>query len=115
MTHSSDLEAQRQRAAKNQSLFREVNERIGELAMAASSTAFVCECMTETCNESIPLTVEEYEDIRSDGNRFVVLSGHEVPEVEAIVGSTDGYLLVAKIGSGANVAKDLDPRMRTDR
>ena len=43
---------QRQRAAKNQSLFREVNEQIENLGETASFSTFVCECMDEACVES---------------------------------------------------------------
>jgi len=113
MTSTQDHDTQRERAAKNQSLFREVNERIEDLAANAAFTTFICECMTETCDESVCLTVEEYEHIRSDGNRFFVLPGHEIPAVEQIVEANDRFLVVAKIGAGAQVAAALDPRKRT--
>jgi hypothetical protein len=112
MTELSDLEPQRQRAAKNQSLFREVNERIEELAGGAAVPRFICECMNESCDESVELTVAEYEDVRSAGNRFFVLPGHEVGAVEDVVGSTDRFLIVSKRGLGGAVAERLDPRTR---
>jgi hypothetical protein len=112
MTELSVLELQRQRAAKNQSLFREVNERIEDLAANALFTTFVCECMDETCDQSVPLTVEEYERIRADGNRFFVLPSHVVLELEEIVESTDRYVVVSKLGTGGAVAEHLDPRQR---
>jgi len=113
MTGTAERDLQRERAAKNQSLFREVNERIEELAGNAAFSMFVCECMSETCDESVSLTVAEYERIRSDGNSFFVLPGHNVPEVEAIIDQTDRFVVVAKLGAGRLVAEHLDPRNRT--
>jgi hypothetical protein len=112
---SSELQSQRRRAARNQSLFREVNERIEDLAAAASFNTFVCECMDETCDASVSLTIEEYEHIRSSSNRFFVLRGHEVPEVETVVEANERFLVVAKSGAGEVVAEELDPRKRNSR
>jgi hypothetical protein len=58
------------------------------------------------------MTVEEYEDVRTDGNRFAVLPGHEVPDVEKVVQVAERYLIVAKLGTGRSIAEQLDPRRR---
>jgi|1186.fasta_scaffold73632_4 hypothetical protein len=115
MTELPEREQQRARAAKNQSLFREVNERIEDLASAATFTSFVCECLDTTCVEPIPLMLQEYEAIRAGGNCFVVMPGHEVPQVEEVTEVTDRYYLVSKLGAGAPTAKRLDPRTRSVR
>ena len=112
-SESVELDGRRVRAAKNQSLFREVNERIGELSRSATSATFICECTDETCDEQVPMTREEYERIRSDSNSFFVLSGHEISEIEEIIDVADRYVVVAKLGTGAVVADGLDPRRRT--
>jgi hypothetical protein len=112
MTQPAELDLRRERAAHNQSLFREVNERIGELVSNAAYLEFVCECTDATCTETVPLTHEEYEHIRSDSNSFFVIPGHEIAEIEEIVESTDRYIVVAKLGRGAVVAERLDPRKR---
>ena len=105
--------AQRQiRAAKNQSLFREVNERIEELRPPSTFVEFVCECSIDPCNEMVELTQQEYETLRSDPNRFAVSPGHAVPEVEVVVDRSDRYEIVAKLGAGIRVAEKLDPRGR---
>jgi len=59
------------------------------------------------------LTVEEYEQVRSDANRFAVLPGHELPAVERVVEATGRYVVVAKLGGGGQVAARLDPRARS--
>jgi len=110
----TETDLQRERAARNQSMFRKVNERIEDLASNAFFSAFICECMNEECNENVSMTVEEYEDVRREGNRFLVLPGHEVSGVEEVVDVTDGrYVVVAKLGAGAAIAEELDPRRRS--
>jgi len=110
MRDSVDLELCRERAARNESLFREVNERIEELVASSSYVSFVCECFDERCAAPLSLTVEEYEQVRSDSNRFVVAPGHLDADVEVVVQDTERYLMVAKIGAGAAVADRFDPR-----
>jgi hypothetical protein len=109
---SEDLELQRERAAKNQSLFREVNERIEDLSSGALYPGFVCECLSSECVEKVALTIQEYEAIRSNSNRFLVLPGHEAEDVEEVVEAESHYLVVAKRGAGGGVAERLDPRHR---
>jgi hypothetical protein len=113
MSELVDVDRQRERAAKNQSLFREVNERIEELVHSTTFIEFVCECANESCNELMPLMREEYEQIRASSNRFFVIPGHEVRVVEEILEANDRYCLVAKLGTGAPMAEHFDPRKRT--
>lgn len=110
MSVARERDLQRERAARNQSLFREVNERIEDLAASASYTQFVCECFDDMCDRRVSMTVQEYEHIRSDGNRFFVLPGHNVDDVDEVVEATDRYLIVRKMGAGAEVAERLNPR-----
>jgi hypothetical protein len=105
--------AQRQaRAAANQSLVREVNERIEQLRPPSTFVEFVCECATEGCVEMVPLTHREYEELRGHANLFAVAPGHLVAQVEVVVDSTDRYMTVKLIGAGASVARKFDPRHR---
>jgi hypothetical protein len=110
MTDLSDLELRRRRAARNQSLFREVNERIEALSGRSSFSSFVCECADESCDAQMPLTLEEYERVRSRPNWFVVLPGHNLADVEVIDVASDRFFIVSKLGAGAELASELDPR-----
>jgi len=114
MDEIAPLDVRRERAAKNESLFREVNERIEDLANSASFTTFICECRDESCNASVSVTIEEYERIRSDGDCFLVLPGHELAEIEQTIEATDRYLVVKKLGAGAAIAESLNPRTRSE-
>jgi hypothetical protein len=109
MTSTSERELRRERAAKNQSLFRQVNEGIEDLS-GDGSLAFVCECMDNGCTERVSMTLGEYEQIRADGNRFFVLVGHQVLDVEVVVETSDDYFVVSKLGTGGDIAHEFDPR-----
>ena len=105
-----------ERAAKNQSLFREVNERVRD--MNENSHVFttlgdwVCECATDTCIERLSLSSREYEAIRNHGARFLVAPGdeHVWPDVERVVELHDEYWVVEKIDRAAEIAVRADPR-----
>ena len=48
--------------------------------------------------------------MRQDSNRFVVLRDHVYPEVERVVWGNERFVVVAKVGEGAELAEELDPR-----
>jgi hypothetical protein len=110
MSDSTELDLRRERAARNQSLFREVNERIETMSANASFNSFVCECADTTCHEQVPLTLEEYERVRSQADWFVVYPGHYIADVEVIEVASDRFFIVRKLGVGAEIAEETDPR-----
>jgi len=103
-----------ERAARNQTLFREVNERLQELATTfqemADTAVFACECADLQCVEQIDMTMDEYQSVRGDPNRFVVVPGHVYHDVENVLSENQRYLVVAKIGKAAAIAEASDPR-----
>jgi hypothetical protein len=103
-------EDQARKAAKNQALFRDVNERIHELVGEAWHPEFICECANLDCDAKLELSLREYEWIRASPIRFPVKVGHDYPEFERVVAVNDGYAIVETIGAAAEVAKKLDPR-----
>lgn len=102
------------RIGSNESLFREVNERIQEVSTEIPGLqereAFVCECGASSCSALIRLTIPEYEGVRAFPARFVVVPGHEMTDVERVVDEQGGYFVVEKIGAGRQLAEDEDPR-----
>src|SRR3978361_2291529 len=101
------------RLARNEVMFRAINERIRELAARFAQTpsdslGFVCECSDETCVERVHLTTEQYDDVRAIPARFVVRPGHEAtPLVERVIYRSDEFVIVRKIGIAADVAREL--------
>ena len=107
----SQLDLRRERAARNESAFRELNERTNDLNNDDGLfTVFVCECEDEGCVEPVSLTTKEYEAIRAHSNSFFVIPGHETPMVDQVIEKAESYLVVRKRGAGAEVAEELDPR-----
>jgi hypothetical protein len=108
------VDTRQQRVAKNESLFREVNERIKDvnLVMAVDEPAdFLCECGSEDCTEPIALTLSDYEDVRRDPTHFAVRPGHVVPDVEHVVATHERYAVVEKSSpAAARIAVERDPR-----
>jgi hypothetical protein len=103
-----------ERLARNEDLFREVNEAIEHVARSFRDDAhlfqFLCECADTGCGELVDLTVGEYEHVRSRPEWFVVLDGHQNPELEQVRERHAGYLVVEKTGEAGDTARRLDPR-----
>ena len=103
---------QEQRLALNEALFRDVNERIREIAdtfgQKDSTYDFLCECSDPECAERVVLTSAEYEFVRADPTRFVVAKGHAMPEIESVVDQAKDHAVVEKEGAAADVAVHLD-------
>jgi hypothetical protein len=110
MESSSDNERE-VRAARNQTLFRAVNEKLGEVNEAFESVTgkltIACECADLICVEMIDIRRDEYEAVRATPRHFVVLAGHIYPDVEKVVREWDGYVVVEKIGEAGKEAENL--------
>ena len=103
------------RLGLNEALFRDVNEKLRAVneAFAAITDTFdiICECGHATCDERLSVPPETYEDVRADPVLFLVVRGHEIPDVEDVVRETDSYMVVRKHpGDPARVAVTTDPR-----
>jgi hypothetical protein len=98
-----------QRAARNEALFREVNENIARLEERHGSTAkepvYVCECANAGCAEPIEIDPETYRRVRAQPRLFIVRPGHEDPQLERVVERHDDYLIVEKTGEAGQVAE----------
>jgi hypothetical protein len=86
------------RTAKNDDLYREVNERIRGIGLGDGTDylAFVCECSRIGCTDVVDATVDEYLLARASATRYIVLPGHVDPAVEQVVVSTMRYAIVEK-------------------
>ncbi len=109
-----DSDVRSDRAARNEALFRRVNERVEEVNRAfepiLDDTDFICECADVECMEKIRMTLADYEELRSVSTRFAVKPGHVLPAEELIVEERPDYLVVEKIGRAGERAAELDPR-----
>ena len=108
------MDAREKRLARNETLFRTVNENIEESASSGQPDdhvfEFFCECSNVDCTLLVQMTVAEYERVRADPRQFVVAPGHELPEIEAVVHRTSAYQVVLKEGEAAEFVTERDPR-----
>jgi hypothetical protein len=112
---SDDMEQRAREIGRHQALFREVNERIEELAETfdlKDELTILCECGSGRCAERIALREDEYERLRRIPTHFAVRPGHETPAVERVVERHDAFVVVEKFGGSAGAAIRLDPRRR---
>jgi hypothetical protein len=105
-----EMDEQERRAAENQVLFAQVNDRARELNEAFDPLtpygSWTCECAELECAQPIELTLAEYEALRAQPARFAVAphEAHVVSELEDIVEKTDRYWVVEKRGEAKQVA-----------
>jgi hypothetical protein len=82
------------RIAENEVTFRRANEALrgdfrsfdipdDELA------PFLCECGDRHCTKVVRLSLDEYETVREDPNRFLIVPGHNDRETEQVVDEAD--------------------------
>jgi hypothetical protein len=106
--------ARNERRAGNEALFREVNERMEDLSSDESEQdglfGVVCECGRADCTELIEVTRAEYESVRSDPRRFIVVPGHEHTDTARVVERNSGFFVVEKLEDAAEIAIEHDPR-----
>jgi hypothetical protein len=111
---SSEGDPRADRAARNEALFRRVNERLEELNESFASVTehgeFVCECADAGCVERIELTLSAYEAVRKVPTRFVVKPRHVLPGNERVIEEHEGYVVVEKVGHAGERALRLDER-----
>jgi hypothetical protein len=101
------------RAARTESVFRGVNERIAETAerFGAIDASFVCECADPECVHKIRATLDEYEEVRSDGAQFLMVEEHVDPAIERVEERRPHFALVEKVKPLVrSTVKRLNPR-----
>jgi hypothetical protein len=112
------VDERERRMTENETLFREVNERVEDAASqfvgedADSAHEYFCECANADCTFRVTLTHAHYESVRADPKQFVVRPDHFTPEAETLVTKNEGHWLVRKTGEAGDYVEKLDPRSR---
>jgi hypothetical protein len=98
-----------ERLEANESLFREVNERLRALSgSSADETAlrpFLCECADLECTAPIELSLAEYEALRAHPHRYAVAPGHDVAG-EAVLSMNARFAMVERRDDAARPVAD---------
>jgi hypothetical protein len=112
-------DARSDRMAKNEALFRSVNERVKELTDRLPTVGliddppieeYLCECADIECMERVAITPEEYEHVRSNPLWFIVALGHVVPDIELIISENERFIVVEKGPGEREIVMATDPR-----
>jgi hypothetical protein len=109
------MDERERRIGLNESVFRQVNERVEDLNRAFSQVTetmdVVCECGDASCIDQIIVSLPDYERVRSDPTLFFIVPGHQAPDVETVVEEQAGFAVVRKDeGDEAELARETDPR-----
>jgi hypothetical protein len=106
------MDERARRIGENEALYRSINEKIEGLnetfGVVAESMAVICECGRLECSRQIELDIPTYEHVRADPTHFVVLPGHELPDVETVIEEHGTFNIVRKEPGGpAELAREL--------
>jgi hypothetical protein len=92
-----------ERLAANEARFRDINEGAEGRRRETNAGRYVCECANASCVSWIVVDTATYMEVRSNPRHFLVLPGHEKPDIEAVVKETDDYNVVEKPESVAHI------------
>lgn len=107
------IDERERRVIRNETIFREVNERIEDVSRdvpPSDLVEFLCECGEEACVERIELNRDEYERLRRVAEHFAIKPDHEHPDFERIVRRGERFAVIEKMGRSADIAERSDPR-----
>jgi hypothetical protein len=86
------------RIAQTEAFFRQVNDVIAQNG-TRDGKPYMCECANPYCNVTMDVTGQDIKTLHSVPGFYVILPGHEIPDVERVVRATATYTIVAKDGA----------------
>jgi hypothetical protein len=96
------------RAARNEALFRAINDELKVQSGSGNAKALTiaCECADTGCVTTLEIDFERYAQVRRKAARFIVRPEHVYPEVEQVVVTAEdgGFVVVEKTGEAGRVA-----------
>ena len=90
-----DAMSREERVLQTEEFFRDVNEVIARTG-AASGCSFRCECANPFCNATFEMDGENLKTLHATPGYYVILAGHDIPELEDVVQRQSGYAIVRK-------------------
>ena len=99
-----------QRIAFNEAWRRHLNEawrRAHEGADKGRVTGFRCECGEMNCGSHVRLSAREWDQTRSDSDRFVVAPGHVARDVEVVIEQHPDFWVIEKHGEAEEIVEEL--------
>jgi hypothetical protein len=103
-----------ERVALTEAAFRIANERMAgwdeRRAGNGAEASYICECADADCREDVRLSQAEYDAVRAEPRRFVVLHGHIIEDLETELERHDLYSVIEKPAYLQPLLEDTDPR-----
>ena len=100
--------------AQNEADFRGYNETLDagpeQRRSRAQPMMFLCECSDPFCGQNVLVAADDYEAVRGNSRRFLVITGHELLEAEYVVERKGNVTVVEKRDNVAHVVERSDPR-----
>lgn len=93
------MTSREERVTQNEQTARDINEQIEDAQGGSAEDRhlrMICECGYETCERVVAITVPEYKGLRATPDRFAVVPGHVIDDVERVVDETDRFVMVRK-------------------
>jgi hypothetical protein len=103
------------RIALNEAAFRVANERREswpERQDAEEPLSYYCECANPDCRLTVAAERDLYERVRSNSRHFLIVPGHDVPDVEAVLEATEDYAVIEKTPAVRTIVEGTDPRRK---
>ena len=100
------MDERQRRIGENEAYWRQVNE-LAPPDPGVLCDVF-CECGRLDCRERVAMTAGEYAAVRARSTTFVVFPGHEIPDAERVIETTERYTVVEKQGEAAGIAIERD-------
>jgi hypothetical protein len=100
-------------------MYRAVNRQIEQESRETSGgpgadLEILCECGQEGCNAVVALTIRDYDEAHQQGDRFILVAGHEDPSIERVVSRSAEYVVVDKFGDAEKIAEGEERREGTE-
>ena len=108
-THEAPSLSRRERIALNEAWRRHLNRRKAEWMDSGLPTAgFRCECGQMHCDSRLQLSLEQWDEVHSRSDRFLVVPEHVVGDVEVVVAEYPNFWLIRKQGEAEEIVEKLD-------
>ncbi len=101
-------DARVRRLAANEAIARQVNEQVEQLSERWNEPGepleILCECSLAECTQRLHVPLVDYQAVRENDARFMLVDQHIDKEIERRVGEVGDATVVEKFGPGRDVA-----------
>ena len=102
--------AQAERRARNQTVYRMVNNRILDVNDAFGEwdhAEFLCECGTTGCESTVEMSKREYSAVRARATHFLTAVSHFEPLVDRVISKGARFWIVETFpGEASRIAEE---------